>query len=152
MHWTRFTSILALAAFALTAVAAEKGRYFSDADGVALMGYDVVAYTADNAAKPGSSNLSTQHDGVVFHFSSAANRDAFRANPDRYLPQYGGWCAFAMGAKNTKFEANPETFKVVDGKLYLFYNAEQGNTLPLWNKDEAKLKLQADANWAEMHP
>ena len=71
----------------------------------------------------------------------------FKKDPTKYEPQYGGWCAYAMGAKGEKVEINPETFKIVDGKLYLFYNRFFSNTLTDWNKDEAHLKKQADVNW-----
>jgi hypothetical protein len=76
-----------------------------------------------------------------------ANRDAFIKNPAAYEPQYGGWCAYAMGASGEKVEIDPETFKVADNKLYLFYNAYFNNTLPKWNKDEKNLKSKADQNW-----
>lgn len=130
--------------------AQDKGRHFVDADGVAIGGYDVVSYFADRKATQGRAELATHHEGVEYHFSTAANLAAFKKSPAKFQPQYGGWCAFAMGAKNTKFEANPKTFKIVDGKLYLFYNGEHGNTLIPWNKDEASLKQQADANWSKM--
>jgi len=84
-----------------------------------------------------------------YRFASAANRDLFKASPARYQPQYGGWCAYAMGAKGEKVEVDPETFKIVDGKLYLFYNKFFNNTLKSWNKDEAGLKTKADVNWVK---
>ena len=71
----------------------------------------------------------------------------FLKNPSKYEPQYGGWCAYAMGSAGEKVEINPETFKIIDGKLYLFYNAYFNNTLKSWNKEETKLKSQADTNW-----
>lgn len=74
----------------------------------------------------------------------------FLANPSRFEPQYGGWCAFAMGDYGKKVKINPETFKIVDDKLYLFYNAYFTNTLKDWNKDEANLKSKGDRNWANL--
>jgi hypothetical protein len=83
-------------------------------------------------------------------FPSAQNRDLFKADPARYKPQYGGWCAYAMGASGEKVEVDPETFKVLNGKLYLFYNKYFNNTLKSWNKDEPELKKKADANWMKL--
>ncbi|MGV3637296.1 MAG: YHS domain-containing (seleno)protein, partial [Flavobacteriales bacterium] len=79
--------------------------------------------------------------------TSQAHLDLFRRSPQRYLPQYGGYCAYAMGASNEKVEVDPETFKLKDGKLFLFYNAFFNNTLTTWNKDEPRLHAAADVNW-----
>ncbi len=116
-------------------------------DGLAIEGYDPVAYFTSNKAVKGKKDLQYQHEDVTYYFSSAANRDAFIKNPVAYEPQYGGWCAYAMGETGEKVEIDPETFKVLDGKLYLFYNAYFNNTLPKWNKDEMTLKTKADKNW-----
>ena len=96
------------------------------------------------------SNLATIHEGETYNFSSQANKDLFLKSPANYEPQYGGWCAFAMGDYGEKVEINPETFKIIDGKLYLFYNAYFNNTLKSWNKDETNLKKKADANWKKL--
>ena len=102
-------------------------------------------------AVKGKSTLASTHDGVVYYFSSQANKDLFLKNPSSYEPQYGGWCAFAMGDYGEKVEINPETFKIIDGKLYLFYNAFFNNTLKSWNKDETNLKKKADTNWKKIY-
>lgn len=75
----------------------------------------------------------------MYYFISKANKDEFLKNAAKYEPQYGGWCAYAMGANGEKVEIDPETFKIVDGKLYLFYHSFTNNTLNTWNKDEAGL-------------
>ncbi|HMP92338.1 MAG TPA: YHS domain-containing (seleno)protein, partial [Phnomibacter sp.] len=80
-------------------------------------------------------------------FASQANRDLFLKNYKAYVPQYGGWCAYAMGDSGEKVTIDPETFKIVDGKLYLFYHSWTNNTLTKWNKDEGKLKANANKNW-----
>jgi YHS domain-containing protein len=120
---------------------------FNVEGGLAIEGYDPVAYFASNSAVKGKKDFQYQHEDVTYYFSSSANRDAFMKNPAGYEPQYGGWCAYAMGENGEKVEIDPETFKVLDGKLYLFYNAYFTNTLPKWNKDEANLKSKADKNW-----
>jgi YHS domain-containing protein len=117
--------------------------------GIAVQGYDVVAYFSGKAIK-GESSLAVIHQGIRYHFSSIANKEEFKKNPGKYEPQYGGWCAYAMGATGEKVEIDPETFKVLNGKLYLFYNKRFNNTLKTWNKDEQALKTKADANWGKL--
>lgn len=114
---------------------------------VAIQGYDPVGYFKQNKAVKGKAALATTYEGVTYYFSSPANKDSFAKNPAGFEPQYGGWCAYAMGSSAEKVEINPETFKIVDGKLYLFYNAFFNNTLKSWNKDETNLKVKADGNW-----
>ncbi|MCP5048754.1 MAG: YHS domain protein [bacterium] len=127
-----------------------KGKHFVNDRNVAVDGYDVVAYFNQNEAVKGNKMHAATYDGVTFLFSSEANKKAFTSNPGNFLPQYGGWCAFAVGAKNVKFAPDPKTFKLLEGKLYLFYNGEHGNTSIFWNKDEASLKKKADSNWKKM--
>jgi YHS domain-containing protein len=117
---------------------------------VALQGYDPVSYFKQNKAVMGKSDFTASYMGVTYKFSSAANKDVFIKNPVGYEPQFGGWCAFAMGESGEKVNVNPETFKIINGKLYLFYNAFFNNTLKSWNKDEANLKVRADSNWRKI--
>lgn len=115
--------------------------------GLAIQGYDPVAYFLHSKAIKGSVQFTALAEGVTYNFSSAANKDLFVKDYKRYEPQYGGWCAYAMGATNEKVEIDPQTFKIVNGKLYLFYHSWVNNTLSKWNKDEANLKAKADKNW-----
>lgn len=117
---------------------------------VAIQGYDPVAYFTQKKAVKGKAAIASTYEGVIYYFSSQANKETFAKNPSGYEPQYGGWCAFAMGDYGEKVEVNPETFKILDGKLYLFYNAYFNNTLKSWNKDENNLKKKADANWKKI--
>ncbi len=123
-------------------------------DNVAINGYDVVAYFTENKAVRGSQTFAAIHKGINYWFSSAENRTKFQAEPDKYLPQYGGWCAFAMAMKDAKVPSDPKTFKLYNGKLYLFFNDYyQGapfNTIIPWNAAEANMKIKADANWNKM--
>lgn len=122
-------------------------KQFNLEDGIGNSGYDPVAYFLQNKAIKGSKDNAVVYQGVTWYFSSAANKEEFKKSPAKYEPAYGGWCAYAMGAKGEKVTVDPKTFKIVDGRLYLFYNRFFTNTLTDWNKDEAHLKKSADANW-----
>ena len=112
--------------------------------GAVAKGYDVVAYF-NKEAKQGSKEIATEFDGVKFYFSSQENLKTFKANPSKYVPQYGGFCAYAMGVKGSKVPINPETFEIREGKLYLFYNKGKTNTFSLWLKEGADdLKTKAE--------
>ena len=113
----------------------------------AIQGYDPVAYFKQGKAIKGKQGLTASYEGVTYTFSMPVNKAIFLKNPSGYEPQFGGWCAYAMGDSGTKVEINPQTFKIVDGKLYLFYNAYFNNTLKSWNKDEVNLKSKAESNW-----
>jgi YHS domain-containing protein len=116
-------------------------------EGVAIKGYDPVSYFTLNKAEKGKREFACSYQGVAYHFVSAADRETFQANPAKYEPQYGGWCAYAMGHDGSKVEVDPETFKIINGKLFLFYNRFFNNTLKTWNQDESGLHAQADVNW-----
>lgn len=131
---------------------AMRQKQFNLESGLAIQGYDPVAYFTMHKAVEGKKEFSAAYNGVTYHFSSKTNRDEFTRNPKRYEPQFGGWCAYAMGKKGEKVEVDPETFKVLDGKLYLFYNKYFNNTLKSWNQDESHLKSQADKNWTKFVP
>ncbi len=126
-------------------------KHFNLEKGVAVQGYDPVAYFTQNKAVKGNKQFATIADGITYYFSSAANKEFFKSDFKKYEPQYGGWCAYAMGATNEKVEIDPETFKIVDGKLFLFYHSWVNNTLPKWNKDENSLHGKADKNWASLY-
>jgi YHS domain-containing protein len=126
-----------------------KKQFNLDNAGLAIEGYDPVAYFIQQKAVEGKKEISLTNDGVTYHFATTQDRDLFKANPAKYEPQYGGWCAYAMGATGKKVEIDPGTFKLLDGKLYLFYNKFFNNTKKSWDKDEANLKAKADANWVK---
>lgn len=127
--------------------AAKRVKAYNLEKGVAIQGYDPVAYFTQKKAVKGKATITATYEGITYNFSSQANKEMFIKSPASYEPQYGGWCSYAMGATGEKVEVDPETFKIVDGKLNLFYNAFFNNTLKTWNKDEANLKKKADANW-----
>lgn len=126
-------------------------KHFNLENNVAIQGYDPVAYFNQGKAVKGHKELALVVEGVTYYFSSPANKELFRKSPASYEPQYGGWCAYAMGAKGEKVSVDPGTFKIINNKLYLFYNQFFNNTLKSWNKDEANLKSQADRNWQKIY-
>jgi YHS domain-containing protein len=127
-----------------------RSKHFNLEKGVAIQGYDAVAYFAQNKAVRGNGKFAANSESVIYYFSSAANKALFEKDPQKYEPQYGGWCAYAMGATGEKVEVDPETFKISNGKLYLFYNRFFNNTLPKWNNEEGTLKTKAEKNWANI--
>jgi YHS domain-containing protein len=114
--------------------------------GLALDGYDPVSYFNGNPLE-GNKQFSYSYKGATYYFFSAANKMSFTQNPEKYEPAYGGWCAFAMGESGEKVKIDPETYKIINGKLYLFYNFWGNNTLEDWNENEAYLKSAADRTW-----
>lgn len=141
------TTVLSLLAFLPFFLFAQENLNVSN--NLALEGYDAVSYF-NHAPLKGKKEFTSTYQHVNYHFSTAANKAVFDKNPSAYLPQYGGWCAYAMGANGEKVEVDPETYKILDGKLYLFYNAFFNNTLEKWNKNEKVLKAKADANWNKL--
>lgn len=118
--------------------------------GFVAEGYDVTEYFNNKAVK-GVSKFITTHDNVKYKFVSQENLEKFKNNPEKFVPQYGGYCAYAVGANADKVDIDPETYEIRDGKLYLFYNSWGVNTLTKWNKEGAEdLKNKADINWQKI--
>ena len=113
---------------------------------IALKGYDPVAYFTEKRPIVGNPQYQHEWDGAIYRFASAKHLDLFKADPDRYLPQYNNWCAASV-AKGEKVYGNPEWWLVVDGRLYLF-----GKPIGpgLMSKDPAAMKSQADENWSKV--
>lgn len=132
--------------------AKERQSAFDLTKGVAIDGYDPVAYFSGKPAK-GSKDFSSTYEGVTYHFANAKNKKAFDAAPKKYEPAYGGWCAWAMAEENDKVEVDPKSYKIVDGRLMLFYKGFWGDTRKQWNEKAAEdgeqtLVTKADKNWA----
>lgn len=130
---------LGLAACAATAPTAIN----TDMTGLAIDGYDPVAYFTDNAAKKGNFQITAEHDGAVYRFTSEQHRDMFVANPQKYLPEYGGYCAYGVSIDG-KFTADPSVWRVIDGRLYLNLSPEIATE---FNKDVQGHIAKANANW-----
>jgi YHS domain-containing protein len=118
-----------------------------DRDGIAIKGYDSVAYFQQNKPVRGSMDYVHEWMGATWHFSSAGNRDRFAADPAHYAPQYGGYCAWAVGHGYTA-EGDPEAWKVVNGKLYLNYSK---SVLRQWETDPKTWIMKGDSNWPTLH-
>lgn len=112
----------------------------------AISGYDPVAYFSDSAAKRGSGMHAAEHNGQVYLFSSAENKAKFKKNPSKYLPQYGGYCAFGASL-GKKFHSDPTVFAVVKGKLYLNLNKDIQKK---WNAKQSDMISAADKNWKKI--
>lgn len=123
-------------------------KHYNLEDRVAVDGYDLVSYF-DHSPREGSNEVTVIYKGITYYFSGEANASKFRADPEKYEPAYGGWCAYAMGATGEKVKVDPETYKIIDGRLYLFYNFWGNNTLDDWNKNQVGLQASADRNWQQ---
>ncbi len=137
-------AVLLVLFFSSTACTAP--QYFTGVHGAAIKGYDVVAYFEENRARFGSEEHAVEWDGAVWHFSSAGNAQLFREQPRRYVPQYGGYCAFAA-AHNAVAAVDPEAFSVVDGKLYL-NNSFFVHTN--WRRKQQQFIELADGYWPRL--
>ncbi len=117
--------------------------------------YDPVSYILDKKATPagveGAKNFRYAYKGATYVFINQAHMDDFKANPEKYLPQYGGWCAYAVAAKKDKVDIDPKSFHIQDGRLLLFYDGIWGDTKKTWitdqKKDAATYLKEADQNW-----
>lgn len=113
---------------------------------VALQGYDPVAYFTLGRAVRGDRRISAEHNGVTYYFSNVDDRSRFLAEPDKYAPQYGGFCAYGT-AHDLKLPGDPELWDIVDGKLYLTHDRE---VMAAWQEDRPRYISRADAIWARI--
>ncbi|MGB0749246.1 MAG: YHS domain-containing (seleno)protein [Magnetospiraceae bacterium] len=138
----RLVFVLMLVAFAGLSGSATATE-ISAPDGVALGGFDAVTYFNGSEPEMGDAKFSAQYKGATFHFASAEIRDKFLAAPTAFAPQYGGYCAFAT-AMARKIDADPQAYRVVNGKLYL--NADS-STQDRWIANMEGFIRGADHNW-----
>jgi len=124
--------------------------YNLPSSGLALEGYCPVSYFADGEARRGSAEYTSTYKGVDYHFASAKRKRAFDVDPERYIPAYGGWCAFGMAVED-KFPIDPTAFKIVDGRLMVFLRNKNVDALQLWNKNNERTQVtKADAHWQKV--
>lgn len=113
----------------------------------AVSGYDAVAYFTENKAVRGNPRFKYQYKKVEWYFSSEKHLKLFKESPERYMPQYGGFCAWAIAKKKSRAPGDPNFWKIVDGKLYLNYDKKVQDD---WLKDIPGFIKRADKNWPEM--
>jgi YHS domain-containing protein len=148
--WKQVRLSVSAATFGVAAVGAGSGLaddsvntgYFG---GVAIMGYDTVAYFTDGKAVKGSDEFSYEWLGTPWHFASQEHKEMFMSEPAKYAPQYGGYCAGEVANHGSvTVNVDPEAFKIIDGKLYLIY--DEGNAATFADNSD-DLVPEADANW-----
>lgn len=117
--------------------------------GVALGGYDPVSYFPEGGSQPAKGFIKRDFEfgGVTYRFASDANRELFRANPEKYVPAYNGWCAWAIAELNAKVDVDPLAYEILDGKLYVFYDHADLNTHEMWLQNPQDMVTRANANW-----
>lgn len=146
MKLTRRTTLMLMSAFAATPALAGKPEVFKDAKQVAINGYDPVAYFTMEKPVAGTAEHDSMYMGATFLFASAENKALFDADPTRYAPQYGGYCAYAV-SKGYTAKTDPDAWSIVDGKLYLNYSRAVRS---LWSVNIPANIEKADANWPDV--
>src|SRR5262245_55123444 len=147
------TCVLALLLFSVPASAGDAPKVNAGPDRIAIKGYDTVAYFTERRAVKGSEEFEYKWLDARWLFASAKNRDLFTVDPERYAPQYGGFCSGAM-AFGAIVVGNPEAWAIVDGKLYLNYAGPDGTDMAGCDefvKNSGTEITKADANWARLH-
>jgi hypothetical protein len=124
---------------------AQSSEIFSTTKG-AINGYDVVAFFKESKPIKGEDKLTFEWQKAVWHFATTENLEAFKANPEKYAPQYGGYCAYGT-SDGHKAPTQADTWTIVSDKLYFNYNE---NVKVLWNKNQAELIKKADINWPKI--
>lgn len=142
--WGLTVLLLFFSAFTLFAGGGE--RLNSGENGIFLDGYDVVAYFTEERAVEGDSAFALDYRGVTFYFTNEEHRALFEADPERYLPQYGGYCAYGL-FKGQLFQVEPDQFTIYNGKLYLNYS---NSIRKKWLKKVDSYILKADENWEKL--
>lgn len=113
-------------------------------------GYDLVSYFSEREPVKGKPSISSRFQGLLLYFSSQENKDLFVSNPLKYLPKYGGWCAYAIGDYAKKVEVDPLSYTIENGELYLFYKSYFNDTREKWIKNHEVLKQSAEENWQKI--
>ncbi|HEY4059213.1 MAG TPA: YHS domain-containing (seleno)protein [Kofleriaceae bacterium] len=131
---------------AATATPAPKILVNVDDEGVGIMGFDPAGYLMSNKADPGVGETSSAHGGAMYWFANAERKAAFDKDPDKYSPQYGGYCVYAASQGRVS-QVQPDIFEIIDGKTYLFTNAEFKR---LFDKDPKGTIAKANENWPKL--
>jgi YHS domain-containing protein len=133
---------------AATSTITNAKEYNVDSDKLAIAGYDPVSYFKGGPVE-GKKEFNLTVDGIMYRFSSDENLKEFAANPAKYKPAYGGWCATAM-SDGRKVEIDAKNYKITSGRLFLFFKSWYANAINDWNKDEKNKTVKADASWKKI--
>jgi hypothetical protein len=136
-------TVLSLFFVLLFVIGCSQQQEIYSSSGVAINGYDVVAYFTESKPVKGKEKYSYQWKDAQWQFSSQQNLDLFKTSPEKYAPQYGGYCAFGVFEDHTA-PTSPDAWTIVDGKLYLNYNTDVRN---MWRKNQSGCIEQANKNW-----
>lgn len=133
----------------VSAFAQSKTEYNIDDSKIALQGYSPVSYVDLNLAQRGDKDYVSERGGVKYFFVNAEQKKVFDANPEKYMPEFGGYCATGI-AVGAKFRVDPNKFLVDNGKLYLFLNSIEVDAKQLWMADKKGMTKKANANWPKL--
>lgn len=143
--------IITLFLLTVTTVLVAQKTDYNTKKGYVVEGFDVVSYFENDKPVEGNKKYQTTYDGAKFKFSSEKNLNAFKENPTKYVPQYGGYCAYAVAEKKKKMYIDPEVYEIRDGKLYLFYSSWIGSKLGDWQEGNVtKRQAKGDKNWEKL--
>lgn len=138
----KLVPFILLTIFSAVQMNAQQKQVFTQ-NNIAVNGYDVVAYFTDSNAIKGTEEHTVSWKDAKWLFASAEHASLFKANPEKYVPQYGGYCAFGC-SRGYKAKTDPDAWTIVNGKLYLNYNAAVKNT---WSRDMENYIKKSDAAW-----
>lgn len=147
---TNLTILFSILTF-IAAAQVENGtrrRNFNNENFIALRQFDPVSYFKKQPQR-GSEKIQYDYKGIVYYFSSQENLDTFKKSPDKFEPAYGGWCAYTMATTGQRAKIDPTSYRIIDGKLYLFYNFSGDNRLTKWTTSPNRKSLvsMADKKW-----
>ncbi|HAP31171.1 MAG TPA: YHS domain protein [Flavobacteriales bacterium] len=117
---------------------------------IAIDGYDLVSYFKLNDSKTGKKEFKYTYQAAHYFFSSESHMQSFKINPKKYLPKFGGWCAFSMAKDGKKERVDPKSFLIIDGELYLFYEYYFKDKREKWLESKSDLTKQAEQNWKKI--
>ena len=128
-------------------------HFNTESENLVVNGYDVVSYFSESEPVKGKQSISTDYQGLLIYFSSEENKRKFLDDPEKYLPKYGGWCAYAIGNSGKKVDVDPFSYSIKNGELYLFYKSYFNDTREKWIQNHKELKThfinQISANTEE---
>jgi YHS domain-containing protein len=149
-----FIAFITLILFFFTGLAQQSSlsvdHFNTDSENLVANGYDVVSYFTDSKPVKEKQSISTDFQGLLLYFSSHENKRKFLDDPEKYLPKYGGWCAYAIGNAGKKVDVDPFSYTIENGELYLFYKLYFNDTREKWIQNHKELQPKAENNWQKI--